>query len=190
MLELKELLKMDIEDIISSVHSLTLLKLYSDLYMNGTEPRGCEDSQRKYYSQLKKDYQMKKQIIERTCVPKFEGRRYIPGVHNKDGKLIAGHLHVNGNILTDKQAIQFLNLGVLTKKDFIKLPKGFEEVKAETKAKDNKEAKPYTKDEIKELIEKDNYKKLSQAARDLGLIKTSANKEKTIEKLNDYLSKM
>lgn len=185
MIELKELLKMDIEEIISSVHSLTLLKYYSKLYLNGGQPRTCAASQKKYYLLMKKDYQMKKEIIERKCVPAFQGRRYIPGVF-KDGKLIAGHLHIMGSTLTDAQAIMFLELGVLTKKDFAKLPDMKEEPKSEIKLEP--ESTELTTEEIYEIIKRDDYKELSKAAKDLGLIKTKASKESIIKALKYHIN--
>jgi hypothetical protein len=174
--EYKKLMGMEVGEIISSAYTLNLLKLYSFLYLNGGAPRTCEKSIRKYYYQLKKDFEMNKNIIERTCVPAFEGRRYIPGVFDKEGKLIAGHLHIMGATLTDEEAKKLLDIGALKKSDFIRLPG------------EKTSAKEYNKEELLELVENGKYKDLAQAARDLGLIKTSANKEKTKEVISNYIS--
>jgi hypothetical protein len=187
MITLKELLKMSIEEIISSTHSLTLLKYYSKLYLNGTPPRTCAASQRKYYYKLKKDYQMKKEIIERTCAPKFEGRRYIPGVF-KDGKLIAGHLHIDGSLLTDKQALEFLNLGVLTEKDFIQLPDGYEYVKPEIKEETKSEG--FTENELLEVLEREDFNELSRVGKALKLFEKRGKKEDMITAIKDHISKL
>ena len=179
MLELKELLKMDIEEIISSVHSLTLLKYYSKIYVNGGEPRTCERSLRKYYKELKKNYKMDKMKINRVCVPIFEGIRYIPGVHDKDGKLIAGHLHINGSLLTDEQATEFLKLGILSEADFKKLP--YE--KTEVKKKDKKTM-------LLEVIERGEFNELSKVGKELGLFEKRGKKEDMLEALENYVSEL
>jgi hypothetical protein len=120
---------------------------------------------------------MAKEILQRTCVPAWDGRKYIPGVFAEDGKtLIAGHLHIHSEYLTDEQAKEFLDLKVLRKKDFKVLP-GEKPI-----------AIDYTKAEIESLIEEGSYKDLAKCARDLKLIKTSANKETTIEVLKEHIS--
>jgi len=175
--DLKMLMSMSIEEIISSTHSLTLLKVYSKLYLNGTQPTGCEESLRKYYSEIKRDYKMKNEVLKRICIPAFDGRRYIPGAFDDNGKLIAGHMHIIGKDLTDKQAVKFLELGILSENDFIKLP---------YEKKDEKEM--YTKNDIIKIIEKDNYKELDKAARYLKLITKRESKENTLKALKDYLT--
>jgi hypothetical protein len=178
MIDLKELLKKEVEEIISSTDSLALLKYYSDLYLNGSEPRTCEKSLRKYYSQLKKDYQMKKQVIERTCVPAFEGRKYIPGVFNKNKELVGGHLHIMSHLITDEMATDFLKKGILKEKDFKVLP-------------ENKtESVEYTKENLLEVIEKDNYNKIIKVCKDLKLIEKKESKEVALNLLNEYVSKL
>jgi hypothetical protein len=179
---------MSIEDIISSTHSLTLLKIYSKLYLNGTPPRTCEASLRKYYLELKKDYIMNKEILQRTCVPKFEGRRYIPGVFDNDGKLKCGHVHISGSTLTDKEAIEFLEAGVLTEKDFNKLPIGFENVKPEVKHKI--ETDEYTKEQLLQVIIREDFNELSKVGKTLELFDKRGKKEDMLQALKDHVSKL
>ena len=175
--ELDELLGMDIEDIISSVHSLTLLNIYSKLYLNGAQPRNCAASQRKYYNELKKDYKMKKEKIERTCIPAWEGRIYRPGIFKK-GVLVAGHLHIMAGSLTDEQAKEHLKTGALKEKDFIRLPGEKTEVPK----------KEYTSEELLEIIEKGDHAIALRAAKVLDLVKGNPKKEEVFEALKQFLS--
>lgn len=175
--ELGELLGMDIEDIISSVHSLTLLNIYSKLYLNGAQPRNCAASQRKYYNELKKDYKMKKEKIERTCIPAWEGRIYRPGVFKK-GVLVAGHLHIMAGSLTDEQAKKHLKTGALKEKDFIRLPGEKKEISS----------KGYTSEELLDIIDNEDYNKALSAAKTLDLVKGSPKKEEVFDALKQFLS--
>lgn len=177
--DLNKIVHMSIEEIISSTHVVTLMKLYSKLYLNGSQPRSCEASLRKYHYELKRDYQMKKEIIERTCIPAWQGRRYIPGVWDKEKKnLIAGHLHIHSEYITDEQATKFLKDGVLKEKDFIRLP---------LKEGQKHEAKEYSKDELIDIIEKNDYNEMYQVARNFDLAKRKVSQDKLIELLKDYV---
>lgn len=176
--QLDELLGMDIEEIISSVHSLTLLDIYSKLYLNGAMPRNCAASQRKYFNELKKDYKMKKEKIERTCIPAWNGRMYIPGVFNTKGELVAGHLHIMSEILTDEKAKELLKIGALKKKDFLRLPG----------EKTEKKPTGYTSKELLDMIDKKDFNGALTAAKTLGLVKGNPNKEEVFGELKKYLS--
>lgn len=117
--EVKELISMDVEAIISSPTSLKLLNCYSKLYLNGDQPRGCAASQRNYYRELcltgitkAMDYE---KIKNRTCKPAWNGLMFIH----------AEARHYNNEYITDEQAITLLERGHLKEKDFIKLPDGY-----------------------------------------------------------------
>lgn len=174
--DIKLLLSMGVEEIISSRHSLTLLKLYSDLYLNGKAPRTCANSQRAYYIRIKRDYEMKKDELKQTHVLKFKGRRYIPGIF-KDGVLVAGHLHINSEFLTDADALKYLKLGVLKQSDFVKLPEGAKESKKEQT--------------ISELIEEGDYNRMVKRAKKLKLFEgTTPKKPELIKLLEDHQKKV
>jgi hypothetical protein len=130
--ELAQLLSRDVEGLIASPDSLKLLKLASILLLNGGQPRTCANSIRKYFEQLKtidmNAVERAEQVKNRTCVPKWNGLRYIKGNH-----------YDNKNI-TDNEAIQLIRAGLLSKNDFEKMPDGLvikidskEEPKAEVK---------------------------------------------------------
>jgi len=176
--EIDLILSEKVEDVIASSLSLTLLKVYSRLYLNGGQPRTCSKSQREYYYKLKKDYDINKEQLERTCLPVFDGRRYVPGVF-KDGVLVAGHLHIMGSLLTDKQAIDYLNNGVLKEKDFKILPKSY---------KVELEIKKYTIADVIDILDRDNYNELKKAAKALDLISGSPTKDEIKETLANFTS--
>ena len=117
--EVKELISMDVEAIISSPTSLKLLNCYSKLYLNGDQPRGCASSQRNYYKELcltgiakAMDYE---KIKTRTCKPAWKGLMFI---HSEAR-------HYSDEFITDEQAIVLLERGHLTEKDFVTLPSGY-----------------------------------------------------------------
>jgi hypothetical protein len=176
--EYDKIMSMSVEEVISSSHSITLLRLYRLLYLNGSTPRWCAASQRKYYEQLKKDYMKNKEKLEKKHVLAFSGRKYIPGVF-KDGELVGGHLHISSENLTDLEAIELLKMGALKEKDFKVLPN--------SKAK--KEAVEYSKEEIENAITEGKYQPMLKIAKDLKLVKGNANKETIENKLNEYLAK-
>ena len=101
---------------------IALLRCYSKLYMQGRQTRWCEASQRKYFTQLKKNgIDMAKQYDEaqtRTCVPAYKGKKYI----SAKAKMYYADL------LTDADAIDLLNCGYLVESDFTKLPEGYGKV--------------------------------------------------------------
>jgi hypothetical protein len=177
--DLDMIMKMSIEEIISSTHSLTLLKIYSKLYLNGGQPRTCAASMRKYYSEIKKNYEMAKEILNRTCVPKFTGRIYCPGVFKEiDGKkvLIAGHVHISPDHLTDEMASKYLEQGVLKKKHFLVLPG------------ESNELKEYTKEDLLEVIEREDFNELSRVGKDLELFEKRGKKEDMLAEIKEYVS--
>ncbi len=135
---LQELLKKDFGEIISSPDSLKLLKYYSILYLNGGQPKTCEASQREYYTQLQLTGIMKaeqyEEINKRTCKPKWVGLKFIPS----QGR------HFSNEFITDIQATQLLEKGVLKESDFEVLPNLYLEEKEIEKQiiEEEKEIKP------------------------------------------------
>ena len=68
--------------------------------------------------------------INQTFVMSFEGRKYVPAVvQNCKVRMI--HKHIDPKFVSDKEAIEMLNLGALTDKDFKVLPDGYK-VKGKT----------------------------------------------------------
>ena len=115
--EYNDLMACDVEVFIKTSASLRLLKMYSMLYLNGSQPRTCEKSIRNYYNELKTTGKMKAEQMEevqnRTNVPNWEGLRYIHGDH------------YSNLYITDRQAINLLTLGLLNETDFKVLPKEY-----------------------------------------------------------------
>ena len=129
--QVNEILKNDVEAVIKSPLSLTLLRCYSTLYLNGRQPRACAASQRKYYSQLKKDGMSKARKLEmakeRTCKPNWNGLCYS----SKACK------HFSNETITDGEAIDALNKGYLFESQFDVLPENY-------KKKSNSKKNPKT----------------------------------------------
>lgn len=128
--EVKEILNNDVEVVIGSPQlSLSLLKCYSELFLNGRKPRVCAKSQRIYYEELKTKGMAKAEILEkvkvRTCVPAFKGLRYSNKVF----------CHISSELLYDEQAIEYLNNGALKESDFEVLPEGYKKEVKETQKK-------------------------------------------------------
>jgi len=134
--EVKTLIGSDIESILKDgTLSLSLLKCYSKIYLNGSQPRTCSKAMRGYHNKLKKDGMNKAQILqkvsERTCELVNKGLRYIPSIQT----------HIVDSMLYDEKAIQLLESGALRQSDFTKLPYHYqlkieaptEEVKKEVK---------------------------------------------------------
>lgn len=109
---LNYILSKNIKDIIASHDCLTLIKLYSDLYLGGAQCRTCANSQRKYYEELKKTGKMAIESKTRTCVPNWNGIIYISGTG----------LHYNSETITDEQAKILLSKGYLKDDMFARLP--------------------------------------------------------------------
>jgi hypothetical protein len=107
------------EDILNSDLSLELMYVWSVLFNNGLQPSWCARCMRNYYNEIqKKGLQMVdyyEEVQARTCVPKWNGLKYI----HRAGR------HYNNAYITDKQAIELLNLGFLSESDFEVLPDGY-----------------------------------------------------------------
>lgn len=114
--EVKEILSKSVEEVIGSSLSLKLLSCYSELYLNGAQPKTCSDSQRQYYQQLSKNgIKMAEQLEskkDRACKPAWNGIRYIPQMAR----------HYNSELITDDEAKILLKKKILDKSDFEILP--------------------------------------------------------------------
>jgi len=114
----EEILSYDVGEVIASPLSLKLISVYSQLYLNGRQPRWCGECQKKYYYQLKKDGMKKAEHAEkaknRTCQPAWNGLKFIPQLAK----------HFNSALITDDEAIKLLNEGHLQESNFVKLPDG------------------------------------------------------------------
>ena len=80
--EIEEILSKPVKEVINSPLSLTLLKIYSTLYLGGGQPRWCERSQTSYYNQLAIDGLKKAKQMENSGV--LEARVFnIPVCENQ-----------------------------------------------------------------------------------------------------------
>lgn len=104
-------------ELVSSEKVLTLLKVYSELYLNGQNPGGCEKCLRTYYNQIMQNVEQQliiyEEIKKRTLIPNW-----------KDVKYISGAFYDSATI-TDKIALSALKHGFLKESNFIKLPDGY-----------------------------------------------------------------
>lgn len=120
--EVNEILKYDIREIIASPLIVKLLSLYSKLYLNGGQPSSCEKCIKKYYQEIIQNGIKKAEIMEeikkRTCVPNWNGLMYIQKAAR----------HFNDKLITDEQAINFLERGILEEKNFKTLPAGYKKM--------------------------------------------------------------
>lgn len=123
-----------VEEVISSPLSLDLLRCYSILYLNGSEPRTCAKSQRSYYTEIcltgitkAMEYDKK---VTRICKPAWDGIKYVIVQENPTTRRA---LHVSSEYITDDQARVFLAKGALTENDFKVLP---DDVKLKSVAKE------------------------------------------------------
>lgn len=116
--EIEEILSKPVKEVINSPLSLTLLKIYSTLYLGGGQPRWCERSQTSYYNQLatdglKKAKQMENSgVLERTCELKPDMLIYVSSLA----------MHITKSNITDWIACEGLTKGFLKESQFIKLP--------------------------------------------------------------------
>ena len=112
-----DILSYSVDEILQSRQlTLSILSIYSKLYLNGAAPRGCSKSIAGYYVELQKSNIKEKDIIMKKT-NKFKRLIYIAseGMHFSDANM------------TDEKAIQFLDANILKKEDFITLPDGYED---------------------------------------------------------------
>jgi hypothetical protein len=114
--EIKTILAHTVEEVIASQLSMSLLRCYSTLYLCGGQPRTCSNSQKLYYKQLSDNgMQLAEKLLKaknRVCKPAWKGNKYVP----KNARFY------NSDLITDDEAIDLLNRGFLTEKDFTVLP--------------------------------------------------------------------
>lgn len=123
--DVKQILSMDVSEVIASEVSLKLIGCASKLYFNGRSIGFCAASQREYYNLLKqngillaKKYDM---VIKRTCVPIRDGITDRKGVGL-----------INWQMVDDEQATEMLISGHFKEEDFTKLPDMYLEMRGET----------------------------------------------------------
>lgn len=118
--KLQKILSTSIEEVVASSLVLDLIDLYSKLYLNGSNPGGCEKCLRTAYNELMKTGMEKikqlEEIKSRTCKPAWNGLKYINATAR----------HWNSDLITDNEAIKLLEAGHLKKVDFEILPFDFE----------------------------------------------------------------
>jgi len=113
---------------------LPFLKMYSFVFLDGKTPSACGKVQRTYWvdfferNNYLKLVDMINKAVNRTNVPAWKNIKFF----SKLGK------HVNANLLTDEDAIKYLEAGYLSKEDFIKLP----EIKDDKSIKQEEEIAP------------------------------------------------
>lgn len=141
--QVREVLDKSFEEVNASSLILSLLSIYSKLYLNGAQPGTCGACHRDYYNQLKNNgMELAKQYEEaknRTCKPSWNGIKYINATAR----------HWNSELLTDKEATNLLEKGFLKSSDFSILPAGF--------------GKVLTEAEIQETFEKRHAPKVKKA---------------------------
>lgn len=101
-------------EIISSENVMLLLTTYSALYLNNQAPSYCERCMIGYYEQILKEGTERAILImeakNRTLIPNWDGIKYINGSF------------FDSSTITDNQAIQAIEKGVLKEKHFKKMP--------------------------------------------------------------------
>ena len=122
--DVKQILSMDVSEVIASEVSLKLIGCASKLYFNGRSIGFCAASQREYYNLLKqngislaKKYDM---VMKRTCVPTRDGITDRKGVGL-----------INWKMVDDEQATEMLISGHFKEEDFSKLPDMYLEMRGE-----------------------------------------------------------
>jgi hypothetical protein len=107
---------------VSDIKANALIWMFDEVYffIFSDRMKGCVRCLDKHLDVLKtkgKTLIMNKlELQKRTCKPNFKGLRYIGG---------AFHGHYLAETLTDKQAVEMLNAGVLKETDFDVLPEMF-----------------------------------------------------------------
>lgn len=153
--KVKEIIDKELKDVLlDGSLSMQLLRCYSVLYLNGAAPRGCSQSQKKYYYQIKKsgmekaaEYNKKKESIN---VPNWNGIKY--------SRILNGH--ISSENLTDERALELLKNGALKNKDFKKLPAGYQtKIELDEVVTQAKEVKESTSQKVVTEKPKKEYKK-------------------------------
>lgn len=134
--ELKKLIETPIDEIINSQLVLSLLNVYSKLYLFGKQPRFCEKCLRRYYVEIvNTGYLMLEKmesVKKRTCIPGWTGLLYIPSTAR----------HWNSEAVTDEEAEMLIKGRHLKEESFTVLPASM--IKKEVKPKPGKQKKVET----------------------------------------------
>lgn len=142
------ILKHDIMEIIGSPLVLELLCIYSELYLNGSQPGSCDKCIIKYWYELNfngMELAVKnEEIKKRTLVPKWNGLYYVQKAAR----------HFDSNQITDTEACKYLLDGQLRESDFNKLPEEWIEYKKNLEEEEKAKVKKETP--IKEDVKEDN----------------------------------
>ena len=123
--DVKLILSKNVEEVIASTLSLTLLNCASKLYFNGAQCRFCARSQRGYYEMLQRNglelaTKYDKQMEAKTHETIYKGQR----------RFISKHGFIFFDELSDLDCIEMLNSKVLRESDFTKLPDGYKKAVA------------------------------------------------------------
>lgn len=122
---------------------------------------------------------MAKAKKEQTFVMNFEGVRFVPAI-KKNGKLIMVHKHIDPKFVTDKEAIEMLEIGALTGNDFKKLPDGY---KGDQKPK----GKEFSIEDLEAVMENADFNQMRAVAKELGL---DTGQNPTAEKLKKAIDEV
>lgn len=117
--DIELIISKDVEEVVNSPLILTLLRVYSLLYLNGQQPRACGQCQRGYYSEIKSNGLLKFSQMEsnlnRTCELVTNDILYITPMH----------MHISNVNITDEMALTCLENGWLKPACFKKLPENY-----------------------------------------------------------------
>lgn len=129
--QVREVLDKSFEEVNASSLILSLLSIYSKLYLNGAQPGTCGACHRDFYSQLKNNgMELAKNYDEaksRTCKPSWNGIRYIAATAR----------WWNSELITDKEALMLLEKGFQKPSDFTILPSDFNKPIPEEKVQES-----------------------------------------------------
>ena len=141
--KVREIIATDFDVIKSTSKSVLLLKVYSQLYLKGAQPKSCEKAMFNYYCQIKKNgLKMAKKMEEKRTNKlrsNIKGLMYVGKPYCK---------HFNLEFLSDKEAIDLLKLGVVKERDFIDLPENFKKEPVKKRATKKKVTKKVTEEKI------------------------------------------
>lgn len=141
--QVREVLDTSFEEVQASSLILSLLSIYSKLYLNGADTGYCGACHRDFYNQLKNNgMELAKKYEEaknRTCKPAWNGIKYISATAR----------FWNSDLVTDKEAAMLLEKGFQNTSDFTILPAGF--------------GKVLTEKEIQETFDKRHAPKVKKA---------------------------
>ena len=176
---------LSVDEILKSpVNLMLLLRTYAELFLDGKQPNSCNSCIRKYYKKLiLKGEEMAKTKKEQTFVMDFEGIKYVPAVR-KGKEIVMVHKHIDPKHVTDKEAIEMLELGALTGKDFKVLPNGY---KGDQKPK----GKEFSIEDLETVLKNADFNEMRAVAKELELDTGKNPKaEKLGQAIGDVVLKM